>query len=51
MHTQMSTMDATAEAGALVAQAAIPGGAASAPVVSGGTLYVTGRDGRLHAYR
>lgn len=37
--------------GALVAQAAIPGGAASAPVVSGGTLYVVGRDGRLNAFR
>ena len=37
--------------GALVGQAPIPGGAATAPVVSGGTLYVTGRDGQLHAYR
>lgn len=37
--------------GGLVGQAAIPGGAATAPVVSGGTLYVTGQDGHLHAYR
>ncbi|MBU2957088.1 PQQ-binding-like beta-propeller repeat protein [Paracoccus sp. 1_MG-2023] len=37
--------------GALTGQAEIPGGAASAPVVAGQTLYVVGRDGQLHAYR
>ncbi|HRO14588.1 MAG TPA: PQQ-binding-like beta-propeller repeat protein, partial [Paracoccus sp. (in: a-proteobacteria)] len=37
--------------GALVGQGAIPGGAATAPVVSGATLYVTGRTGQLHAFR
>ena len=39
------------DSGTLVGQGAIPGGAATAPVVSGGTLYVTGRDGQLHAFR
>lgn len=29
----------------------IPGGAASAPVIAGQTLYVVGGDGNLHAYR
>ena len=29
----------------------VPGGAASAPVVAGGTLYVLGREGVLHAFR
>lgn len=37
--------------GSLVGQGAIPGGAATAPVVAGQTLYVTGRDGNLHAFR
>lgn len=37
--------------GSLVGQAEIPGGAATAPVVAGRTLYVTGRDGNLHAFR
>lgn len=37
--------------GALVGQAAIPGGAATAPAVAGGTLYVTSRAGKLLAYR
>jgi len=29
----------------------VPGGAAAAPIVAGGTLYVLGRTGALHAYR
>ncbi|MFV0408817.1 MAG: PQQ-binding-like beta-propeller repeat protein [Paracoccus sp. (in: a-proteobacteria)] len=37
--------------GTLIGQAEIPGGAATAPVVAGSTLYVTGRDGNLHAFR
>lgn len=37
--------------GAAVGQAEIPGGAASAPVVAGGTLYVVGANGQLHAFR
>ncbi|WBU59772.1 PQQ-binding-like beta-propeller repeat protein [Paracoccus albus] len=37
--------------GAVIGQVAIPGGAATAPVVAGGTLYVAGRDGNLYAYR
>lgn len=37
--------------GALVGQAEIPGGAATAPVVAGGTLYVTSRTGQLLAWR
>ncbi|WP_265499339.1 outer membrane protein assembly factor BamB family protein [Paracoccus beibuensis] len=37
--------------GALVGQAQIPGGAASAPVVAGQTLYVVARNGQLHAFR
>ena len=37
--------------GNAVGSAAIPSGAASAPVVAGQTLYVVGRDGRLNAYR
>ena len=37
--------------GGVVGQVEIPGGAASAPVVAGGTLYVAGRDGKLYAYR
>ena len=37
--------------GALVGQVAIPGGAASAPVVAGQTLYVVARNGQLHAFR
>lgn len=37
--------------GTLIGQGEIPGGAATAPVVAGGTLYVTGRNGQLHAFR
>ncbi|MCF3973697.1 outer membrane protein assembly factor BamB family protein [Paracoccus salsus] len=37
--------------GTLVGQAAIPGGAAVAPVVAGQTLFVVSRSGQLHAYR
>lgn len=37
--------------GRLVGQGAIPGGAASAPVVAGQTLYVVSRAGQLHAFR
>ena len=37
--------------GALIGQGAIPGGAGSDPVIAGGTVFVTGRDGRLHAFR
>ncbi len=37
--------------GALVGQAAIPGGAATAPAVAGGSLYVTSRTGQLLAFR
>ncbi|WP_410216985.1 PQQ-binding-like beta-propeller repeat protein [Paracoccus sp. (in: a-proteobacteria)] len=37
--------------GALVGQVQIPGGAASAPVVAGQTLYVVARNGQLHAFR
>ena len=37
--------------GRLVGQGDIPGGAASAPVVAGQTLYVVSRAGQLHAFR
>jgi outer membrane protein assembly factor BamB len=37
--------------GALIGQVAIPGGASSAPVVAGGTLYVLGENAQLHAFR
>lgn len=37
--------------GALVEQVAIPDGAASAPVVVGGTIYVVSTKGQLHAFR
>lgn len=37
--------------GALIGQGAIPGGAGTAPVVAGQTLYVTGRNGQLQAFR
>ncbi|QOL79707.1 PQQ-binding-like beta-propeller repeat protein [Pseudooceanicola spongiae] len=37
--------------GALVNTVALPGGAASAPVVAGGVLYVLSKDGKLLAYR
>lgn len=37
--------------GGVVGQVEIPGGAATAPVVANGTLYVAGRDGKLYAYR
>ncbi len=37
--------------GALVHQVELPGGASTAPVVAGGTLYVVGARGQLHAFR
>lgn len=37
--------------GALLAQTEIPGGAAAAPAVAGGILYVMGQSGQLHAFR
>ncbi|KIT14696.1 PQQ-like beta-propeller repeat protein [Jannaschia aquimarina] len=37
--------------GALTAAADVPGGAASRPIVVGGTMYVVGRRGQLHAFR
>jgi outer membrane protein assembly factor BamB len=37
--------------GSLVGTVNIPGGAASLPAVAGGTLYVTGQNGQLHAFR
>lgn len=37
--------------GVMVGQAEIPGGAATAPVVAQGIMFVTGRDGRLYAFR
>jgi outer membrane protein assembly factor BamB len=37
--------------GALVGTTEIPGGATTAPVVAGGTLYVVSAKGQLHAYR
>lgn len=37
--------------GALVAQTDLPGGAASAPIVVNGVLYVVSRNGRLNAFR
>ena len=37
--------------GTLVATADIPGGAASAPALAGGVLYVVGGNGQLHAFR
>ena len=37
--------------GALIATIDLPGGAASAPVVAGETLYVLNKDGQLHAFR
>lgn len=37
--------------GALLGSVALPAGAASAPVVAGGTLYVVTEDGRLNAFR
>lgn len=37
--------------GGLVAQAELPGGAASNPVIAGGTLYVVNTNGQLIAYR
>lgn len=39
------------ESGALVGQVEVPGGATTAPVVAGGTLYVVGAKGQLHAFR
>ncbi|SFS07322.1 PQQ-like beta-propeller repeat protein [Yoonia litorea] len=37
--------------GALVAQTALPGGAATGAVVANQTLYVVSKDGQLHAFR
>ncbi len=37
--------------GRLLATADIPGGAAAAPALAGGVLYVVGRNGQLHAFR
>lgn len=37
--------------GALRGTVAVPGGATSNPVVAGGTLYVVGTTGKLHAFR
>lgn len=37
--------------GALIGQIALPGGAASGPVVAGETLYVLSKTGQLHAFR
>jgi outer membrane protein assembly factor BamB len=37
--------------GAMVATAQIPGGAASAPALAGGSLYVVSGRGQLHAFR
>lgn len=37
--------------GKLVGSADLPGGAASAPAVAGGTLYVVSKSGQLHAFR
>ncbi len=39
------------ETGALIGQVALPGGAASAPVVAGQTLYVVNKRGQLLAFR
>jgi outer membrane protein assembly factor BamB len=37
--------------GAQTVEIAVPGGAASGPIVAGQTLYLLGRTGQLHAYR
>ena len=37
--------------GEQVAELQVPRGAASAPIVVGGTMFVLGRDGQLHAFR
>ncbi|WP_390913928.1 PQQ-binding-like beta-propeller repeat protein [Pseudosulfitobacter sp. SM2401] len=37
--------------GSLIASSEIPGGATTAPIVVGSTLYVVGRKGQLHAFR
>ena len=37
--------------GTMVAQVALPGGAASVPALAGGMLFVTGADGQLYAFR
>ena len=37
--------------GRLVTTAVIPGGAASAPILTNSMLYVMGGDGQLHAFR
>ncbi|MEO8532087.1 MAG: PQQ-binding-like beta-propeller repeat protein, partial [Deltaproteobacteria bacterium] len=39
------------ESGALIGQTELPGGAASNPVIVGGTLYVVNQNGQLLAYR
>ena len=41
----------TPQDGRLLAEVALPGGAAAAPAVAGGVLYVTTRDGRLLAFQ
>lgn len=37
--------------GEMTREVAVPGGATTAPVVAGGTLYVVGTKGQLHAFR
>ncbi len=37
--------------GTLISSVEVPSGATTAPAVSGGTLYVVGRNGQLHAFR
>ncbi|MGB2893874.1 MAG: PQQ-binding-like beta-propeller repeat protein, partial [Albidovulum sp.] len=37
--------------GALAGSVELPGGAASAPAVAGGVLYVVTKDGKLRAFR
>ena len=39
------------ETGELSYSVAVPGGATTDPVVAGGTLYVVGSRGQLHAFR
>ena len=39
------------EDGSLISQIEIPDGATTRPIVAGGTLYVVGRKGQLHAFR
>jgi outer membrane protein assembly factor BamB len=37
--------------GSLIGSVDVPGGATTAPVVAGGTLYVVSGEGQLHAFR